>query len=586
MSRKIYVGDAAQLLASARTSSTINNNNNNNNARASSNPRGVSTGRSASSLTGGPTLSSYASRSNNNTPVTSNNNGGGRQTPLPNRNGPPQPTPRTTSDNNNNRRTTSSNNNNGLVSTPAASSSTTRRPGQLLPPSSNNKNNNNNNSILSNTNNQQQQQQQNNFFPPQESTTIAGQKIAIFPRDLAERTGADFKTSEARASLRMTVETERQLQELVKARRDRALEMLQMFRNESSEWQSRIDGVKAKLQREESRRIDLAAQAREVETEALNSRHQLRQSQNLARKKGEAALLAAARSGYGGGGGSESDEFGGGGKPHSIIQQVLQRFAKADGHESTGLDNGGGGGDGYDSGDDAVYAAVLGKDMTEESYQNESSSSSAWFTNNQSKKKKRPRLTKSERIQAAGKIAVELEKSLRTTRMSLESRAAELEASLSEIASLENQKIGFGVTVEEMREKVRAVHNSVKQASWMRSCLPLLEQTVRQREALADQGEEYGKKVIASLMALNKRDDEFCSILQEKVERNLLKPDDVVRTAQEQNQLMSRELGDAVRDAETWRAQMNATCEKYQAQLREVERSIDEASKNRRSSIF
>ena len=570
------IGEASSLLRSNNNQQPTNNNNNNRTARSASGVR--------SGSTGGPTITSYAQHQQQR-PSTSRAGSlqqQNQQNHQPRTGVPPQPTPRsrnstpsnnTNRSNNNTLRTTSSRGTNSGLNT--SSRSTATRLGQP------NQNNNNNNNLTSASSKYIMSQQQ------QHIVDIEGQKIDLFPRDLADRHNGDFKTSEARASLRLTVENERQLQELVKARRDRALEVLAMYKDESNSWQGRIDELKSKLQREESRRIDLATQARDVETQALNLRHQLRQTQAQARKKGEISSRSSRYT-------SSKLESGDEDKPVSIIKQVLQRFSGQNNNKDSSsssfyLGDDDEDDDFFDNGDDMVYAAILGKDLSQYDNQNDdgNNNNTSWFTNaGQANKRKKQKLTKHERIQAAGKIAEELEKSIRTTRLSLESRAAELEASLSEITSLENQKIGFGSTVEEMRGRVQHVHNTVKQAAWMRSCLPLLEQTVRQREGLAQEGEEYGRRVIDSLMALNKRDDENCQVLQEKAERNLFKPNDVVLLVQEENQHMSRELGEAVRDAESWRAQMNATSEKYQEQLREVEKAIDEASKHRRASTF
>ncbi len=430
--------------------------------------------------------------------------------------------------------------------------------------------------------------------------------MLAFARDGANSTAAPapgasqqqqqlFRTAEARGALRQTVDSELHLQELVRARRDRAVEVLQMARDEAAHWQARIDATTATLHGEEKRRLMLAAQAREVETEALNLRHRVR-----------AAQLQSRRGGGGGGGG------GGGSspanetltslqqpqqRPHSIIRSMLDKYNPL-GDDDRGAASSsssvagflGYGADEENDTADAVYAAALGHDPND--FSGGGGSPGAWFSTSAAaagpggRGRARRKLTRAERVRGAGKLAEELEKSIRATRFSVESRVAELEASLGEIASLHNQRAGFGATVTEMRERVQALHASVKQAAWLRSCMPLLGQTVQQRETLAEQGNEYGKQVVANLIALNKRDDESLEAFQARIERNQLRPEEVIRLVQEENQFMAREVGEAVRQAEAWRAQMQASVETYSARLRETEAAIDEASKQRRMATF
>lgn len=596
-------------------------------ARGASNPRasqGAVTARSSSgSYTGGPTHQSYATKTmaptgtataaaaaaapirtgtannNNNNNTSSSRN----STPVPNSRAPPQPTPRNSSQPRQQRTGGAAS---GLVYTPGQAAGrdspvqqqqqrrSSNGPSYNYVTTSDSSSNNDISSLMHNKRMMQQQQQ------PQQVFVGSGAVAHMFSKRPPEL--AEFQTAEARDALRETLDTEKSLQTLVKARRDRALEVFEMLRDEAAEWQHRLDLTKRQLQNEEKKRLDLAAHARQIETDALNLRHKLRQvqQQRQQQQKKRAQLLggvaasagAAGTLGASGRSGSDTDA------PHRIISSVLQKYNNLadDNSDSSGAD------------DDDEYAAVLARDggivSDDDDYDDDGGvgvspynigigrgkGGGGLLLGDGGKKKKsnnnKRKLSKAERLLAAGKIAEQLEQSTRVTRLSVESRVAELEATLAEISSLQNQRIGFGATVEEMRNKVRDVQRTRQQATWLSSCLPLLDQTVRQREALAAQGDGYGKKVLANLMQLNKRDDETIVILQERAERNLLSTEQLIKMVQEENAHMSKELGEAVREAETWRASMQQTSERYQEQLRETEQAIDEASRQRRAATF
>jgi hypothetical protein len=485
-------------------------------------------------------------------------------TPVPNKFGPPQPTPRTSSQPRTQRTAAgAAAAASGLVQTPGTN--TRGSPTRGAGPNYNSDSDaaaSGGGGILADRRRQQQKQ------APHPAFVGTGADAFMFVKSMPDT--PEFQTAEARDSLRQTIDSEKSLQGLVKARRDRALELFVMLRSEGDAWQARLDGLTRQLQGEERRRLELATQARGIETESLNLRHKLRQMHKNRKS-------AAAR-GIGIGDGSKAN--GDADAPHTIIRSVLQRYGTVGENEDSS------------SGDDE-YAAVLAREnlagyssaaVEELSPVSAASGGQQWFT--QAGRPKKRKLSKAERLLAAGKIADQLDQSVRVTRLSVESRVAELEATLAEISSLQNQRIGFGATVEEMREKVKEVHRTLQQATWLQSCLPLLSDTVRQREALAQQGEDYGRKILDDLMRLNRADDEKIVVLQERAERNLLSTDQLIRDVQEENAHMSRELGVAVREAEVWRAATQAASERNQAQLREIEAAIDEASRQRRASTF
>jgi hypothetical protein len=207
-----------------------------------------------------------------------------------------------------------------------------------------------------------------------------------------------------------------------------------------------------------------------------------------------------------------------------------------------------------------------------------------------------------ERLQRTDEMRKELEASVRATRFAVESRAAELEAVLGELDTLQVQVPGSssgsrGAFEHESSDGYRAaIHDAREQLrlyAWLKASLPLVQDSVETRISMSAQTRRYTKRLVDELAAANHAADDAARRL--RADMGALTPGmradrpaligAVTQAVQAENQQLQASVRHTIEDSDAWRRDLGERATSLKAQLLDLDRKL-EATRGQRSKAM